>query len=135
MQFGRTSAISRGCVLALLAACTGGTTGCAFKTTPPPDAVSHAPLVVDAAMQQRQWPISVAQFSNGSTPAWPTGALLTHRANSPAWQEVASDTPIFLGNVLLFPLDYAITPPWLEVVYPLGEIEASYHAMPPLPPK
>src|SRR5438270_704595 len=50
--------------------------GCEVKQPPPPEPVSHAPLVVDPAMQHRQWPVSVAHYANGSTVAWPTGALL-----------------------------------------------------------
>src|SRR5581483_1744996 len=63
-----------------------GLTGCATKQPPPPEPVSHAPLIVDDAMRQRQWPISVAHYANGQTVAWPTGSLLKHPDTEPYWQ-------------------------------------------------
>jgi hypothetical protein len=97
--------------------------------------VSHAPLVVDEAMQHRQWPVSTAHYANDQTPAWTTGALLKHAPTEPNWQATLTDLPIFLANTLSAPVVFCFTPPWQRVVYPAGEVEASYNAMPPLPPK
>ncbi len=122
------------CTLGLLAA---GllTAGCQMKQPPKPDAVSHAPLVVDEAMQQRQWPVTVCHFQNGQTPAWPTATLFVHRTNEAVWQATVTDTPMFMANVMTIPVVSIFTPPWQRVIYPSGVIEASYNAMPPLPPK
>lgn len=109
--------------------------GCAIKQPPKLDEVSHAPLIVDDAMQHRQWPVSAARYANGQTVANPTGSLFVHRPNEPVWQGVLTDAPMFVANVLTIPIVYIFTPPWETVAYPRGEIEASYHAMPPLPPK
>ena len=109
--------------------------GCAVKQPPPPEEVSNAPLVVDDAMQHRQWPVSPVRYANGQTVAWPTATLLVHRYDEPVWQASLTDTPMFVGNVLAVPVVYLFTPPWQPVAYPRGEVPASYNAMPPLPPK
>ena len=106
--------------------------GCQMKQCETPALTSHAPLVVDEAMEKRRWSISVAQYQNGATVGFPTGSVFQHRAGSPLWQETLSDTPIFLANALTMPFAYLITPPWSQMVYPSGQIEASYNAMPPL---
>ena len=115
---------------ALLAA-----SGCATKQPPPPEPVSHAPLIVDDAMRARQWPISVAHYANGQTPAWPTGSLLKHPDTEPYWQATVTDTPMFVANSLAQPIVFLFTPPWQRVVYHEYEIEASYNGMPPLSAK
>jgi hypothetical protein len=109
--------------------------GCTIKQPPRPEEVSHAPLVVDDAMKNRPWPTSVAQYANGQTVAWPTATLIVHRYDEPVWQAAVTDTPMFVANSVMAPVVYLFTPPWQRVIYPMGEIEPSFHAMPPLPPK
>ena len=105
--------------------------GC-LKETAPVAEVSHAPLVVDEAMQRRAWPRTVARFANGETVAWPTAFVLEHRPDAPRWAPVLTDGPLFLANVIAMPIGYAFTPAWTPVTYPNGTIEPSYNAMPPL---
>jgi hypothetical protein len=106
--------------------------GCEVKQPPRLEPVIHAPLVLDEAMRHRQWPVSVAHYGNGETVAWPTGAIFRHRADEPVWQGAITDTPIFVANAVTIPVVYLFTPPWQPVVYPSGEVEASYHVMPPM---
>jgi hypothetical protein len=109
--------------------------GCMAKQQPPPVPLSHAPIEVDEAMQLRgDWPVSVAHYANGQTVGWPTGFLLEPRTK-PGWTAAFSDTPIFVANCLALPIVTIFAPPWQPVIYPRGEIEASYRAMPPLPAK
>jgi len=109
--------------------------GCAIKHAPPPEPVSHAPLEVDEAMQlRRDWPVSVAHYADGQTVGWPTGFLLDPLPK-PAWSAAMTDNPIFVINCLALPIITLFAPPWQPVIYPRGEIEASYHGMPPLPAK
>jgi hypothetical protein len=109
--------------------------GCAVKQAPPPDAVSHAPLAVDPAMQLRaDWPVEVVHYANGQTVGWPTGFLLVPLTN-PGWSAAVTDTPLFVTNCLALPIVTIFAPPWQHVIYPRGEVEASYNAMPPLPTK
>ena len=109
--------------------------GCAVKQMPQPDPVSHAPLVLDEAMQNRHWQVSVAHYANGETYAWPTGFLLVDDPKAPKWVPAVADAPIFLADTLSMPIVYCFLPPWTTVMYPRGEIEPSYNAMPPLPAK
>jgi hypothetical protein len=109
--------------------------GCIAKQQQPPVPLSHAPIEVDEAMQLRgDWPVSVAHYANGQTVGWPTGFLLEPRTK-PGWTAAFSDTPIFVANCLALPIVTIFAPPWQPVIYPRGEIEASYRAMPPLPAK
>ncbi len=105
--------------------------GCLKETTPVAP-VSHAPLIVDEAMQRRAWPRSVVRYANGETAAWPTWFVLQHRPDAPKWAPVLTDGPLFLVNVIAMPIGLAFTPAWTQVIYPLGTIEPSYNAMPPL---
>ncbi len=112
-----------------------GPAGGCLKQAPQPAPVSHAPLVIDDAMQRRQWPVVVAHYQNGETPAWPTGFVLDHNPDAPKWTAVATDGPLFLANIFAMPVGYAFTPGWTRVIYPTGVVEPTYTAMPPLPPK
>ena len=107
--------------------------GC-LKQTAPPAQVSTAPLVIDAAMERRQWPVVSAQYQNGETPAWPTGFVLAHSPDAPKWAPVLTDTPLFLANIFAMPIGYAVTPGWTRVIYPNDVVPPTYNAMPPLPP-
>ena len=111
-------------------------TGCTSKQAPMPDPVSHAPIEVDEAMQLRlDWPMSVAHYANGQTVGWPTGFLMIP-LTKPNWSAAYTDTPIFIANCLALPIVTIFAPPWQPVIYPRGEIEASYTAVPPpLPAK
>jgi hypothetical protein len=105
------------------------------KETKPVAAVSKPPLIVDEAMQQRQWHSTVVRFQNGETPAGPTEFALAHPDGTPALIPILTDGPMFLLNVGFSPLDALANPPWTRVIYPSGVIEPSHIGVPPLPPK
>jgi hypothetical protein len=110
-------------------------TGCAIKQAPPPEPVTHAPIEIDEAMQlRRDWPVLVVHYANGQTVGWPTGFLL-EPLTKPKWSAAVTDTPIFVVNCLALPIVTIFAPPWQPVIYPRGEIEASYTANPPLAEK
>ncbi len=108
--------------------------GC-FKETKPVALVDRSPLIIDEAMQQRNWPRTVVRFQNGETPAGPTGFILQHSPDAPAWTPVLTDGPLFMANVIAMPIGYMFTSPWHRVIYPAGVAEPSYTAVPPIPPK
>ena len=114
--------------------CIGCLQGC-VKQTRPVGQVDKSPLVIDDAMVQRPWSRSTARFQNGETPAGPTGSVLTHAPDAPAWTPVLTDTPLFMANILVMPVGYLFTPPWTRVIYPTDVAEPSYTAIPPIPPK
>ncbi len=105
-------------------------TGC-LKETKPVAEVNRAPLIVDEAMQQRQWTRSVARFQNGETPAAPTEFVWQHPQDTPKWVPVVTDGPLFLLNVFSMPVAFVFTPPTERVIYPAGVVEPSYTAVPP----
>ena len=96
--------------------------------------VNRAPLIVDEAMQQRTWSRAVVRFQNGETPGTPTGFVLKHNPDAPKWTPLLTDGPLFLANVFVMPIGYAVTPPWKRVIYPAGVVEPSYTAVPPVEP-
>jgi hypothetical protein len=104
--------------------------GC-VKETKPVAAVNKSPLIVDEAMQQRNWPRSVVRFQNGETPAVATGFVLQHPKDAPKWAPVLTDGPLFLANVFVMPIGYVFTPPWTRVIYPAGVAEPSFTGVPP----
>ena len=107
------------------------TPGCA-KDTKPVAVVNRSPLIVDEAMQQRNWDRSVVRFQNGETPATPTEFVLEHSKNAPKWTPVLTDGPLFLVNIVALPVGCVVTPPWERVIYPAGVVEPSYTAAPPI---
>jgi hypothetical protein len=112
-----------------------GLGGCAVKHPPPADPISHSPLVVDEAMQLREWPVSVAHYENGATPGLATTFLLINRPDAPIWTATVTETPIFAFNSFASAVVLICSPPWQRIIYPSGGIEPSYNAMPPLPAK
>jgi hypothetical protein len=110
-------------------------TGCALKHPPQADPISHAPIVVDEAMQLRQWPVSVAQYQNGATPGLATTFLFINNPHTPPWTASITETPLFAFNSLISPVVLICSPPWQQIIYPSDGIEPSYNAMPPLPAK
>src|SRR5450432_1038702 len=63
----------------------------------PPAAENTTPLVIDQAMQVRDWDRVTAHYANGDTIAGPTGTPYEVRWNQPAWEYVALETPLFVG--------------------------------------
>ncbi len=108
--------------------------GC-VKESKPVASVNRSPLIIDEAMQQRQWSRTVVHFQNGETPAGPTGFILEHPANTPRLVPILTDGPLFLANVVFMPIDFAINPPWQRTIYQQGVVEPSFTGVPPLPPR
>jgi hypothetical protein len=110
-------------------------TGCALKQPPQPDPITRAPVVIDEAMQQRDWPVTVAHYQDGSTPGWATTFLFINSPKTPVWTAVVTETPIFAFNSMISPIVLICSPANQRIIYPSGGIEPSYNAMPPLPDK
>ena len=125
-----TRAAARAAALFAAATAAGG----CLKPQEPPGPVSHAPLMIDEAMQRRRWQTVAVHYQNGETPAWPTGFVLGHRPDAPRWTPVVTDAPLFLANIVAMPIGYAFTPGWTRVIYPANVVPPTYNAMPPLPP-
>lgn len=98
-----------------------------------PEAQSTAPLVIDGAMQLRDWERSTAMYSNGDTVAGPTGFPYEARWYMPEPVYPLVETPLFVGQTVLMPVTLTITPPWTPIRYSGATVETTYTAMPQLP--
>jgi hypothetical protein len=115
--------------------CVGG--GCQFTQrvqNSPPELTSSTPMIVDGAMQIREWDRSTALYSNGDTVAGPTGFRYEARWYQPEWRYPIIETPLFVGQTLALPVTLALTPPWSEMRYTGVTVEPTHTAMPLLPP-
>jgi len=100
----------------------------------PPDELNDSPLVVDGAMQLRDWQRAPAQYANGDTPAGPTEFPYEPKWNQPGWVYPVVETPLFVGQGIFMPITMIFTPPWTLVMWKGATIDTTYTAMPALPP-
>lgn len=107
----------------------GGCEG--FQNAPPPDKLNDTPLVIDQAMQNRDWDRSSVEYTNTTILAAPTRQTWVPRQDMPPIADGFAETGIFLGNVVLMPVQL-VTQPWADVVpYRPVTIPPTYTAMPP----
>jgi hypothetical protein len=99
----------------------------------PPDELNDSPLVVDGAMQLRDWQRAEATYANGDTPAGPTGFNYEPAWNQSGYRYPIVETPLFIGQTLLLPVTLTMNPPWTEKVYTGATIGTTYNGMPALP--
>ena len=99
-----------------------------------PEPVNESPLVVDGAMQLRDWDRSVAVYQNGDTIAFPTGFLYEPKWGQPEYHYYFIETPLFIGQTLGMPIVFVMTPPWTPTTYTGVTVGQTYTAMPVLPP-
>ena len=100
----------------------------------PPEAINDTPLVVDPAMQVRDWDRSSAYYASGGVVAGPTGFLYEPKRGQPEWHYALLESPLFLVQTIALPVTLAFNPPWSKVVYKGVTVEPTYTAMPALPP-
>ena len=131
--------LGAGLILALGAGCSSS--GSASSWCPvrkvqnaPPDELNDSPLVVDDAMQLRDWDRASATYANGNTPAGPTEFPYEPKWNQPNWVYPVVETPLFVGQSVLMPITMIFTPPWTPVMWKGATIDTTYTAMPALPP-
>jgi len=125
-RLSRTTA--RRLLLALLAL-SGGITGCA---QPQQQAHTPPPLVVDEAMQMRDFERSVAYYPNGDTVSgidrFPIRS--THNEGDNQYASAAFDLAASLGQTIALPFTYLFVPPFTRGVYHGDDVGPSYTAMP-----
>jgi hypothetical protein len=119
--------------LLLLATVVAGLAGgCAQQQQP----YTPPPLVVDGAMQRREWDRSVSWYPNGDTVAGPTRFPL--RSNVPEGSNVYAaasfDIVASLAQTVALPFTYIFIPPNAVEVYHGEVIGPTYTAMPPMRP-
>jgi hypothetical protein len=108
--------------------------GCQIEQrTPPPEPLNTKPLLVDVAMQRRDWDPSLATYSNDTVMAWPDySPLRSHYM--PCREGAVTDPILFFGNLFYMPVGMFKDPPTKMVGYKSLSVEPTYTAMPPLKP-
>ena len=112
-----------------LVALSGGMTGCA---QPQQQVYTPPPMVVDGAMQLRDFERSVAYYPNGDTvsgvdrfPIRSTQGVGDNQYTSSAFDLAAS-----FGQTIALPFTYLVVPPFTRGVYHGDNVAPSYTAMP-----
>lgn len=101
---------------------------------PGPEPVSTTPILVDPAMQARNWDPSVANYQSDLVMAWPDYAPLKSKSK-PMWETPFTETGLFIGNTFYLPYGMCVDDlPTKMIAYKSMNMEPTFTAMPPLPP-
>lgn len=106
--------------------------GCVETSTSSVGLVNTEPLVVDQAMQLRNWEPSYAYYANGDTPSWSLGFAYTPRSDLQPYQYYFADTGTYLLNLVTMP--YTFYQQRGGLVSTGVQLPPTYTAVPPLPP-
>ena len=121
-------------------------TGCQTQSAvAPADELSAQPILVDGAMQLRDWPVTSATYENWDVVAGPHGFWWEQKydkngqytgpgAERHGRTPIVTDGPMFLANLVTLPVALIVTPPWTEVTSSGGSIPPTYTAAYPLTP-
>ena len=123
----KKSAAFTGLAVALLGGCQK------VEPMPQADVLQSTPLVIDEAMQKREWPRQTVYYQNGDTLAGPTLYPFEPAGDLPDWQYLIMDDLVYLGNTVLLPFSFFVTPPWSSVQYAGVQYEPTNTAQPVLP--
>ena len=120
--------------LALLgAAVLAPATGCAPRQ---PQPVTRPPLIVDEAMQRRDWERSVAWYPNGDTVSghnrFPIRTSVEPGTNE--YGAAAFDIVASMAQTVALPFTYIFIPPFSRAVYRGEDIGPTYTGMPNMRP-
>lgn len=100
----------------------------------PPERETQATVMVDQAMQLRNWDRSTAYYGNGNVVAGPTGFWYQPARDQSEWRYAIEETPLFVVQTIALPVTLVVTPPWTPVMYSGVTVPPTYHGLPPLPP-
>ena len=108
--------------------------GCQRIVPPPTRApVNNAPLVVDEAMQIRDWDRSTNYYANGAAVAGGTGYLWqTHEAINPGHRRFV-EVPVAVLNMASMPVGVFVNSPFDKQVARGETVPPTYTGQPPLP--
>lgn len=113
---------------AVLAAATAG---CYHAPTPATSA--PPPLVVDEAMQARDWSQSEAYYQNGGVKSTPLRTVFTTGPHNSRILTTGLETAAFVGNAANMPFTLLNHPFDSKVVYHGEQLDSTFYAMPALP--
>jgi hypothetical protein len=123
---------SCGRMLAMLAA--SAVVGCQTVVPAPIERVNDTPLVVDDAMQMREWDESVVQYANGDTVAGGNGYMFRTHETMPPLAVRAVEPAMATTNMLLLPVGVFVNSPFKKQVYQGAVVPPTYTAVPPIGP-
>lgn len=106
--------------------------GCVESSTTTAGSINTEPLVIDPAMQARNWEPTIAYYANGDTSGWSTGFAYEPRADLEPYQYYFADTGTYLLNLVTSP--YTFYKQRDGTVSTGVQLPPTYTAMPPLPP-
>ncbi|HEX8324441.1 MAG TPA: hypothetical protein VF595_11070 [Tepidisphaeraceae bacterium] len=106
--------------------------GCQRQTYVERQPVDLGPMVIDQAMQQRQWEPVTAYYETGDTRHSTTGFGYAPRRDLPPPAFALADTGTFFVNLVTMP--YTLYEQWNGVDSGGVKLPPSYTAVPPMPP-
>src|SRR5262245_40506701 len=111
--------------------------GCTTAPPPTPEPVSGTPIVVDEAMQRRDWPQSTAQWANADVVAGATRfpyepqteGIDAHRGIlGDEWSNSLLDTGFFVAQSVALPFTYFWDKPFVKKVHQGVIYEPTHYA-------
>ena len=123
----------RNVLLAVAVAAAGAVGGgCAQR----PQTVTRPPLIVDQAMQRREFERSVAYYPNGDTVSGVNRFVVRSNLGPEdnEFSAAAFDIAASLGQTVAVPFTYLFIPPFTRAVYKGEDIPPTYTAIPPMRP-
>jgi len=101
----------------------------------PADRVNDTPILVDDAMEARNWQPVAATYPNFSSTTGPAEQTFVPRSDLKPYPRAALETPVFIANILLMPLAMLQTPPWDQVEATSLYVPPTYTGNPPSEPR
>jgi hypothetical protein len=127
--------IRNGCVLAVMfVALAMSAAGCqGISKQYPPAPVNNTPLVVDEAMQIRDWDRKTSYYANGATVAGGTAYCWETADWVKEGDRKLTDAPVAVLNFVCVPVGLFVNSPFEKQVIRGEVVPPSYTAQPPLP--
>lgn len=116
------------------AALASGIVGCQQTVPPMTTQLNKEPLVIDEAVQKRDWDRTPCYYANGTTISGGNGYMFqTHETISDPYRRLA-DVPVTVGNILLLPIGVFANSAFEPQEQRGAVFPPTYTAQPPLTP-
>ena len=110
-----------------------GLVGCQGNVPPARERIDASPLIVDEAMQRREWDRQTSFYANGDTVDGGNGYMFrTHETIPPAARTVV-EPAVTTTNMVLLPIGVFVNSPFARKVDEGAVIPPTQSAMPVLP--
>ncbi len=104
--------------------------GCQIKEPNRPAAHNDTPLIIDGAMQARDWEQSKAGYQNSNVPANTDRFILQASDSSVEQWGWASEPGLFVANSFYWPVTYIESPPGKWAEHPAATTPPTFNAFP-----